>query len=163
MLSSPYARPLLKALTGLIFSVGGLLVFTAVLLFIDVSDSTKPPVFDEGPVMSRLDVSNKAKKARPSGFEAGKRLFVNNCAQCHAVTEEIVVGPGLRGVSQRTPGVKWLRSWIRNSSAVIAEGEPYAMAVYNKFNRVQMTSFTQLTDQNISDILVYIDAANAQD
>lgn len=93
--------------------------------------------------------------------EKGKTLFNNNCAQCHAVTEEVVVGPGLKGVRQRTPGDAWLQKWIRNSSAVIASGDAYAIQVFNKFNKIQMSNFPNLTDDDITGILDYIDSANA--
>ncbi len=93
--------------------------------------------------------------------EKGKALFTNNCAQCHAVTEEIVVGPGLKGVRTRTPGVDWLHKWIRNPQVVIATGDPYAVQVYNKFNKVQMPAFPNFTDADIDGILAYIDQASA--
>jgi len=91
--------------------------------------------------------------------EKGKAIFTNNCAQCHAVTAEVVVGPGLQGVQARTPGKAWLYKWIRNSSAVIATGDAYANQVYNKYNKVQMSSFPNLTDGDIDGILAYIDQA----
>ena len=100
----------------------------------------------------------------PSGggdAEKGKALFTNNCAQCHAVTEEVVVGPGLKGVTSRTPGKEWLHKWIRNSSAVIASGDPYAVQVFNKFNKIQMSSFPNLTDADIDGILAYIEQSSA--
>ena len=93
--------------------------------------------------------------------EKGKALFTNNCAQCHAVTEEVVVGPGLKGIQQRAPGKQWLYDWIRNSSAVIAKGDPYAVQVFNKYQKIQMSSFTNLTDSDIDGILAYIDQASA--
>lgn len=93
--------------------------------------------------------------------EKGKALFTNNCAQCHAVTEEIVVGPGLKGVQQRTPGKEWLHEWIRNSSAKIATGDPYAVQVFNKFQKIQMPSYQNLTNADIDGILAYIDQASA--
>lgn len=93
--------------------------------------------------------------------EKGKGLFTNNCAQCHAVTEEIVVGPGLKGIQQRAPGKEWLYKWIRNSSALIASGDPYAVQVYNKYNKIQMSNFPNLTNADIDGILAYIDQASA--
>ena len=44
-----------------------------------------------------------AAAAAPAGggdAEKGKSLFTNNCAQCHAVTDEKVVGPGLKGIEE---------------------------------------------------------------
>jgi cytochrome c2 len=93
-------------------------------------------------------------------IEKGKTLFTNNCQQCHNVSEEALVGPGLKNVRQRTPGEQWLYKWIKNSSAVIATGDAYAVQVYNKYNKTQMSSFTSLSDGDIKGILDYIDSAN---
>lgn len=102
--------------------------------------------------------------AAPAGggdVEKGKTLFTNNCAQCHAVTDEKVVGPGLKGVETRTPGKEWLHKWIRNSSALIASGDQYANQVFNANGKVQMSSFPSLTDADIDGILAYIASAGA--
>ena len=93
--------------------------------------------------------------------EKGKTLFLNNCAQCHAVTEEVVVGPGLKGIQQRAPGKDWLYKWIRNSSALVATGDPYAVQVFNRYQKIQMPSFVNLTDADIDGMLAYIDQASA--
>lgn len=88
--------------------------------------------------------------------EKGKTLFNNNCAQCHSVTSEKVVGPGLKGIEERAPSRDWLHKWIRNSSAVIASGDAYANQVFNANGKVQMSSFPSLSDQDIDGILDYI-------
>ncbi len=93
--------------------------------------------------------------------EKGKSLFTNNCAQCHAASDEVVVGPGLKGVRQRTPGEDWLKKWIRNSQAVVASGDAYAVGVYNKYSKIAMSSFPNLSDSDITSILDYIDSASA--
>lgn len=101
--------------------------------------------------------------AAPAGggdAEKGKTLFTNNCAQCHAVSGEKVVGPGLKGIESRAPSKDWLHKWIRNSSAVIATGDAYANQVFNANGKVQMSSFPSLTDADIDGILAYIDQAN---
>ncbi|MEZ0609507.1 c-type cytochrome [Fibrella sp. WM1] len=91
----------------------------------------------------------------------GKELFTNNCQQCHNTNEVALVGPGLKGVRQRTPGDAWLQKWIRNSSAVIASGDAYAVKIFNQYNKTQMSSFPNLTDGDIKGILDYIDSENA--
>ncbi|MEZ0540809.1 c-type cytochrome [Fibrella sp. Tmos10] len=90
----------------------------------------------------------------------GKELFENNCKTCHNVNAEALVGPGLAGVRQRTPGDAWLQKWIRNSSALIATGDAYAVKIFNQFNKTQMTSFTNFSDGDIKSILDYIDSEN---
>jgi mono/diheme cytochrome c family protein len=86
---------------------------------------------------------------------AGDALFKGNCAQCHAVNEQ-VVGPALAGISKRRP-VSWLIPWIKNSSKVVASGDDYAVALFNKFNKQQMPSFA-LSDKEITSIIAYINS-----
>jgi cytochrome c2 len=106
-----------------------------------------------------------AAAAAPAGgggdAEKGKTLFTNNCAQCHSTGGDVLVGPGLKGVQQRTPGKEWLYKWIKNSSAVVASGDAYANQVFNKFGKVQMSSFPSLTNGDIDGILAYIDQQSA--
>ena len=106
-----------------------------------------------------------AATAAPAGggggdAEKGKAIFTNNCAQCHAVSAEKLVGPGLKGVEERTPGKDWLHKWIKNSSALIATGDAYANQVFNANGKIQMSSFPSLSDTDIDGILAYIDQAN---
>jgi cytochrome c2/cytochrome c553 len=91
----------------------------------------------------------------------GKELFTNYCQACHNTSEVALVGPGLKGVRQRTPGEEWLHKWIKNSSAVIASGDAYAVKIFNQYNKLQMTSFPNLTDADITSILDYIDSESA--
>ena len=91
---------------------------------------------------------------------AGQTLFNNNCASCHSVGDEVVVGPGMKGVTARVPSREWLYKWIRNSSAVIASGDAYANQIFNKYNKLQMQSFPDLTNGDIDNILAYVESAS---
>lgn len=86
---------------------------------------------------------------------AGDALFKSNCAQCHAVNEQ-VVGPALAGITKRRP-MNWILPWVKNSSKVVASGDEYAVALFNKFNKQQMPSF-DLSDKEITSIIAYIDS-----
>jgi mono/diheme cytochrome c family protein len=88
-----------------------------------------------------------------AAIAAGDALFKGNCAQCHAVNEQ-VVGPALGGITKRRP-ISWILPWIKNSSKVVASGDDYAVALYNKFNKQQMPSFA-LSDKEITSIVAYI-------
>ena len=90
---------------------------------------------------------------------AGDALFKSNCAQCHAVNEQ-VVGPALVGITKRRP-IRWVLPWIKNSSKVVASGDDYAVAIFNKFNKQQMPSFA-LSDKEITSIIVYIASVEGQ-
>lgn len=90
---------------------------------------------------------------------AGDALFKNNCAQCHAVGEQ-VVGPALGGLTRRRP-MSWILPWVKNSSKVVASGDEYAMTLFNKYNKQQMPSFA-LSDKEITSIVVYITSTEGQ-
>ncbi len=116
-----------------------------------------------GPTM--MQVVDSASALTPVSAEAaatiaaGDALFKNNCAQCHAVNEQ-VVGPALGGITKRRP-IAWLIPWVRNSSKVVAGGDDYAVALYNKFNEQQMPSFA-LSDKKITSIVAYITSQESQ-
>ncbi len=90
----------------------------------------------------------------------GETLFKNNCAACHASTDEILVGPGLKGISERRP-IEWIVKWVHNPQAVIASGDKYANDLYNKFNKAAMTPYPNFSEAQIKGIVAYIDASNA--
>ncbi|HER40238.1 MAG TPA: c-type cytochrome, partial [Salinimicrobium catena] len=70
------------------------------------------------------------------------------------------IGPALRGVTE-TRDTEWLHSWIKNSSALIAQGDEQAVAIYNEFNQVAMPPFPQLSDADIDNILAYVSQPKA--
>jgi mono/diheme cytochrome c family protein len=86
----------------------------------------------------------------------GEKLFKQNCASCHMVTEKALVGPGLAGMFDRVPSEEWAISWIKNPQAMIAKGDPYAVKIFNEWNQVQMTAFEYLSDDEIKAILAYL-------
>ena len=45
--------------------------------------------------------------------------------------------------------------WVKNSSKVVASGDKYAVALYNKFQKQQMPSFA-LSDKEIMAIVAYV-------
>lgn len=90
---------------------------------------------------------------------AGKQLFNQNCAACHALDRNMT-GPMLRNVETRLSEEQgldreWLYKWIRNSAGLIASGDSYANQVYNEWNKVAMTAFPLLSDTDINNILAY--------
>src|SRR5688500_13521170 len=86
---------------------------------------------------------------------AGKQLFDTNCKTCHRVDSRLI-GPPLAGVYDRAPSIEWIQNFVRNSSAVIASGDPYAVNLFNEYNKVLMTSFSSLKNEDVLNILGYI-------
>lgn len=89
---------------------------------------------------------------------AGKTLFTNYCASCHAKNmKSKMTGPALGGVQGRWANKADLYSWIRNSQGMIAAGNPRAIELWNEWKPTVMTSFEKLTDDEIGSILLYVD------
>ncbi len=84
----------------------------------------------------------------------GEALFKNNCTACHTLGRD-ATGPDLIGVNKRRPDKAWLHKWVHNSQTVVKSGDPYAVALFNKFNKTVMTPFS-LKDEEIDAILTYI-------
>ncbi|WP_236668657.1 c-type cytochrome [Hymenobacter rubidus] len=113
---------------------------------------------NEGPAYPVEKVStsrNVFSGVQAAEVAAGDALFKSNCAQCHAVNEQ-VVGPALAGITKRRP-MSWILPWVKNSSKVVASGDEYAVAIFTKFNKQQMPSFA-LSDKEITSIVAYINA-----
>jgi mono/diheme cytochrome c family protein len=85
----------------------------------------------------------------------GQELYEANCKTCHAITNEVVVGPGLAGILERRT-VAWLIPWIKNNNKVIKSGDAYAVALYEKYGKAQMNVFEGLSNADILSILSYI-------
>lgn len=92
-----------------------------------------------------------------ASIAAGKQLFDANCRTCHRVSERLI-GPPLAGVWERAPSLDWIHNFVRNSSAVIASGDLYAVNLFNEYNKVLMTSFSSLSDEDINNILAHVKA-----
>ncbi|WP_308736865.1 MULTISPECIES: cytochrome c [Nonlabens] len=85
----------------------------------------------------------------------GKELFNTNCASCHKRYKK-ATGPALHGVTERREK-EWLYKWIKNSSALIASGDPTAVKLYNEWNQSNMNAFPQLSNEQIDAILAYVE------
>jgi mono/diheme cytochrome c family protein len=90
----------------------------------------------------------------------GKAIFAANCASCHNPLKD-ATGPALQGVDKRVPSKEWLYNWIRNSQAVVASGDKYANDLYNEWNKVAMTAFPQLTNEEIDAVIGYVNSVPA--
>ena len=93
--------------------------------------------------------------AQEADVQAGKKLFNANCAACHKLNKK-AVGPALKGVSAKYDR-EWLYSWIKNSAAMIKDGDPQAVAVWEEYNKVAMNAFPLLSNTDIDNILAYTD------
>jgi cytochrome c551/c552 len=84
----------------------------------------------------------------------GETLFNRNCTSCHTLDEK-VVGPPLRNITAKHDE-KWLVDFIRDSQKMIRAGDKEAVKIYDEYNGSIMTSFSNLSDDEIRAILNYL-------
>ena len=136
-------------------------LFLSVSLFLSFTTagfSQDAPSAGEQGVQEEAGLEAAAQEATPSGGDAaaGKELFNSLCAACHKL-DNASIGPALRGVTERRD-TQWLHEWINNSPAMVASGDPTAVAIYEEYNQVAMPPFPQLSDADIDNILAYVGA-----
>ncbi|PUV22352.1 MULTISPECIES: cytochrome c3 family protein [Sphingobacterium] len=90
----------------------------------------------------------------------GEKIFKSKCTSCHAIDRK-VVGPALKGVPD-TKSEEWLIKWIRNSQALIASGDAEAVKIFEEYNKSVMTSFTDLSDDQIKSVIAFIKDASVE-
>lgn len=98
--------------------------------------------------------------AQEADLAEGNTLFKNYCASCHNKNmKDNLTGPALGGVEERWADYprEDLYAWVRNSQAMIADGHPRATELWNDWKPNIMNNFPALTDQQIENILAYID------
>lgn len=88
--------------------------------------------------------------------EDGKALFQANCAQCHNPIK-VVVGPALKGVTDRVTDSTLLHAWIHNNKQVLSSGNTYFNNLFNQYGKAPMNTFPNLSDADIDAILKYVD------
>ena len=103
-------------------------------------------------------VENKTEEVVPGADPAkGKELFNSLCAACHKPYKK-AIGPALHGVVDKYDGdFEWLYAWIKNSQDLIKSGDSRAIAIYEEYNKVAMNAFPQLSNQDIDNILAYVE------
>ncbi len=92
---------------------------------------------------------------------AGKTVFNSNCKQCHKLDQKYT-GPALRGITDRQ-SVDWAKSFIKNSQAVIASGDSYANSLFKEFSNIVMPSHEFLSDDDLNNLLSYIEYGDKVD
>lgn len=90
----------------------------------------------------------------------GKSLFNSQCAACHKPYSESI-GPALHGITEQRD-IEWLYQWIENSADLIASGDEEAVAIFEEYNNTPMPGFPQLSEDDIDDILAYVEQPKAE-
>ena len=88
----------------------------------------------------------------------GEQLFRTRCASCHTVTGQELpgaLGPDLLGVTQQrdTP---WLMNWLRAPDQMLKEGDPIAIGLFEKYNKLPMPNL-RLNQEECSELISFLD------
>lgn len=91
-----------------------------------------------------------------SGYaQDGAKLFKSNCASCHKIND-VLVGPALRGISERAPSQDWIIKWVQNPQQLIDAGDEYALQV-EQYHPSAMPAHPHLKDADVVAIIDYVE------
>ena len=85
----------------------------------------------------------------------GAQIFKTNCISCHTIGGGRLIGPDLEGITKKRK-TDWLKKWINSSSDLIASGDADAIAIFEEYNKVAMTSF-YFEDEDMDALLAYLE------
>jgi mono/diheme cytochrome c family protein len=88
----------------------------------------------------------------------GEQVFNQNCTACHKMGTRLV-GPDLTGVTERRTE-EWVKKFITNSQAMVQAGDADAVAIFEEFNKIPMTSFP-LSDAELTAVVGYLSGFGA--
>ncbi len=86
----------------------------------------------------------------------GKEIYEKNCAVCHKLTAEKLVGPGLKDVTQRHEKA-WLKKFIVASQDMVKAGDKAAVKIFNENGKIPMPDHKSLSDDDLDQLISYIE------
>lgn len=86
-----------------------------------------------------------------------EETFTLKCGICHTIGMGRLVGPDLRGVSDRR-SEEWITNFIRSSQAVISSGDAEAVKLFEEYGKVIMPD-PELDDTQIKALIEFIKTA----
>lgn len=87
----------------------------------------------------------------------GKKLFNSNCAACHRLNKKLI-GPALANISEKR-SKDWTLAFIKDSQKMVKAGDVEAVKVYKEYKNVPMQSYKYIKDEDILNIIAYLDSA----
>ena len=117
-----------------------------------------------GRSLSHVKSVQKAELASYAGakqlprISLGEDIFRSRCDACHSLGNEDGLGPGLLNVTERRDRA-WLARWIKTPDRLLAEKDPIAIDLYNRYNKLLMPNL-RLSDTDVEALIDYMDAAS---
>jgi protein SCO1/2 len=95
-------------------------------------------------------------EARPLTLDPGQYLFQSRCSACHTIGQGDKLGPDLLGVMARRNRT-WVARYLAEPDKMLAEGDPIAMALFEKYNTVRMPN-QNMGGADLAAVLSYLEA-----
>lgn len=87
-------------------------------------------------------------------ISAGETLFRTRCSSCHAFGED-GLGPDLLAVAQKRDR-SWLSQWLKEPDRMLAEKDPLAMSLLNKY-KIPMPNL-RLTETDVDNLIAFMES-----
>jgi cytochrome c2 len=87
-------------------------------------------------------------------------MFARKCSSCHTFGKGVLVGPDLKGVTDRHSR-QWLTTWIASSEKTIQSGDPAAIALFKQFKQQRMPD-QSFSPAELASLLDYLAAAGPE-
>jgi protein SCO1/2 len=123
--------------------------------------------FDEPKVLARLlgyslqrvhtvdsNLPSYAEAPRLRTLSRGEDLFRSRCDVCHSMGRQDGLGPGLAGVTEKRNSA-WLARWLKEPDRMLAEKDPLAMQLFERYNRLPMPNL-RLSDSEVNALMQYM-------
>jgi hypothetical protein len=118
------------------------------------ADAASPPSYDPNRGEGKFNSSNVtvSDKLDPKMAEVGEKIQGVKCASCHKLSDEKLVGPGWKGVTERRKP-EWVMNFITNPDPMI-DKDPAVQAQY-ELCLVRMPN-QGLTDEDARNVLEFM-------
>jgi len=97
--------------------------------------------------------------AKPMTLDPGKYVFAGHCAACHTVGHGDKIGPDLLGITSAR-NREWLKRFIQEPDKVLAEKDPTALALFERYKQVRMPNL-RLADGDVAAIIKFLENETA--
>ena len=98
-------------------------------------------------------------EARPLVLDKGEYFFQSQCSVCHSIGQGDKMGPDLAGVTARRDRA-WLTRYITAPDKMLAEGDPIATALFEKYQYARMPNL-RLSSDEVAAVLSYVEGRGA--
>jgi protein SCO1/2 len=107
-----------------------------------------------------IDAKTSYEQAPPIDIsDRGRYTFTTHCAACHTIGHGDKIGPDLLGVTN-VRDHSWLETFISTPEKVIAAKDPIAVALYKKYNGINMPNL-RLSDAELQYLIDFLSRQSA--